>query len=209
MKDSALVARMGLPGADERAMPPPGKTAASVDEMTVIKLWVAAGASGETLVDDIKGAPKPVARVVFTDIDELAVNRQRAALAEVVKKLQSRFPNVIGYESRGSADLEINASLLGTSFGDGEFAALLPLSDHIVQADLSGTALTDASAGTLASMTHLRSLRLMNTRVTDSLVRKLGLPNTLESLTVVGTGLTESSLHTLRERGIKIYADRT
>jgi len=55
-KNSELVTRIFLPASDDRAMPPSGKTPLTEDEKTVIKLWIAHGASGS--LRDIPGAPK-------------------------------------------------------------------------------------------------------------------------------------------------------
>jgi Planctomycete cytochrome C len=205
LHDSELFARLTLPASNARAMPPDSKPPLTADEVTVVRLWITAGASGVQPVDQIKGAPKPLVQVKFAEIDEVAVAKARAPLAVVVDKLQSRYPNVIEYESRASVDLEVNASLMNSSFGDADLSALGPLSDHIVWADLSGTAVTDASATVLATMKQLRVLRLMNTKITDATVHALVGLNKLRSLTVVGTAVTESSLLVLKRKKIQVY----
>ena len=208
-QDSELMARLLLPPTDDKAMPPEGKPPLKPDEVTVIKLWIAAGASGVQPVEAIKGAPKPVAKIKFAEIDPVAVEKERAALAAAVKELQKRFPGVISYESRGSADLEINASLLGEKFGDAELAALAPLHDRIVRADLSGTAVGDASASTLVSMKRLKVLRLLNTKIGDATIRALTNAGALQSLAVVGASVSDQALQPLRNKGVKIYDDRS
>jgi hypothetical protein len=205
LKGSELITRIGLPAAAEKVMPPNSKTPLTADEITVIKLWVAAGASGVQPVGAIRGAPQPVVEVKFPEIDAATVHQQRAALAATVRQLQARFPNTIGYESRGSADLQVNASLLGPSFGDAQLAELAPLREHIVWIDLSGTGITDAAAAALAAMGHLRVLRLANTKVTDRTLATLATLAHLKSLTVVGVPATDASLGPLRSRGVKIY----
>src|ERR1700730_2619973 len=205
LHDSELFARLILPTSNDRAMPPDSKPPLTADEVTVVRLWIAAGASGVQPVDQIKGAPKPLVQVKFAEINEVAVKKARAPLAVVVRKLQSRYPNVIAYESRGSADLQVNASLTNSSFGDADLSALGPLSDHIVWADLSGTGVTDASATVLATMQQLRVLRLMNTKITDATVHALVGLNKLRSLTVVGTAVSVSSLLVLKSKKIQVY----
>jgi hypothetical protein len=100
------------------------------------------------------------------------------------QRLQARYPSAIAYASRGTADIEINASLIGPTFDNDDLAALAPLRDQIVRLDLSGTGVTDASASALAGMSRLRVLRLLNTKV------------------------TEKSLGPLREKGIRVYDGR-
>jgi hypothetical protein len=205
VKGSELVTRLTLPRANEKAMPPSGKPPMSADEVTVIKLWIAAGASGALPVGAIRGAPAPVQKIQIPEIDEASVAQARAPLVPIVKQFQARFPGVLSYESRSSADLEINASLLGRSFGDKEFAALAPLHERIVWIDLSRTSITDISAKTITECKHLRTLLLANTGVTDSTVRALASLPALKSLTVVGTTLTQANLTALRGKGVRVY----
>jgi len=114
---------------------------------------------------------------------------------------------VVGYESRGSAELEVDASLMGLRFGDAELAMLTPLAAHIVRANFSDTAITDASASTLAAMTGLERLRLADTRISDNTIRALAPLKKLRSLTATGTKVTDESLASLRQKGVAIYAD--
>jgi hypothetical protein len=203
VKASELFARIILPPTDDQAMPPSGKTVLTPDEITVFRLWIAAGASGTQTT--IKGAPRLVVQAKIPQRDPRLVQKDRAALAEAVKRLQARFPGVITYESRDSAELEINASFRGLSFGDEAVRALAPLQSRIVRADFSGTAITDASAPVLAAMPSLRLLRLNNTKVTDATIQALAPLKTLRSLTVVGTGITEQALAQVRARGVAVY----
>jgi hypothetical protein len=121
--------------------------------------------------------------------------------------VQRRLPGVIDYESRDSADLEVDASLMGARFGDPELAMLQPLAAHIVRGDFSGTALTDASASVLAAMTGLERLRLTDTKISDTTIRALAPLKKLHSLSVTGTKVTDESLASLRQKGVAIYAD--
>ena len=202
-KSSELFVRISLPASDERAMPPSGKTVLTEDEKTVIRLWIAHGASGS--LRDIPGAPKPVVEVEIPKADPTAVEKQRAPLTPLVRQLQDRLPGVIGYEAQDSANLEINASLKGRAFGDADVQALMPLAARIVRADLSGTSVTDASAPRLAAMPRLKSLRLSDTKISDAAIRTLGAAKALASLTVVGTGITAPALAPLKARGITVY----
>jgi len=204
-KGSELFRRISLLVTDDKAMPPSGKTPLTADEVTVIRLWIGAGASGTLRA--IKGAPKPVLEVNIPDTDPAIVQKQRAPLAAAVQQLQARFPGLINYESRSSANLELDASLRGTAFGDADLAALAPVAARIVRADLSGTAVTDASAPVLAAMTSLRLLRLTDTKVTDKAVEALARLKALKSLAVAETSLSDTALAPLRQRGIAVYGD--
>lgn len=203
VKNSELLTRILLPSSDDRAMPPNGKTPLTEDEKTVIKLWIAHGASGR--LRDIAGAPKPVAEVVLPELNLPQVEKQRAPLAAEVRRLQDRFPGVIAYEAQDTADLEINASLKGQSFGDADLQALAPLAVHIVTANLSGTAVSDVSAPVLAALTKLKNLRLSGTKVSDVTVRALEGSKALRSVTVVDTKVSAEALAPLKARGVAVY----
>ena len=190
-KGSELIRRVTLSRSDDDAMPPQDKRPLTANEIKLLELWIAAGASSTLAANGIKDAPTTqepvVAEVTFPEVDPAAVTRLRAPLAAVVAQLKQRLPNVLDYESRESANLVIDASALGARFGDDDLAALKPLSEQIVIADLSGTAITDRSAPLLAAMKHARVLRLTNTKITDATVLTLGGLDRLESLDLYGT----------------------
>jgi mono/diheme cytochrome c family protein len=202
-KNSELMARILLPATDDKAMPPGGKAPLNRDDVTVIRLWIAAGASGTLPVGAIKDAPRLVAPVTMPEIDPAKVRKLRAPLADQVAQLQSRFPGVIQYDSRSSADLVVDASLKRGAFGDADLRALAPLQDRIVEVNLSGTAVTDASAAALAAMPSLRRLRLTDTRATDASIQALAASKTLKVLAVTKAG--PDVLAPLRRRGVRIY----
>ena len=196
-RGSDLFRRVTLPPSHDDFMPKEAKQPLSGDQIGLIEMWIAAGAS-RTQPDLINGAgPQPVsvaAEVTFEEIDFAAVAKKRAGIDPALREIQKRFPNILVYESRGSADLLLNASLLGQEFGDDELAALAPLYDHIVTADLSRTAITDRSAQAISAMKRLRVLQLMDTKISDATVQSLTTLNQLESLNVFHTGVTPSAL---------------
>ena len=200
-KNSELFTRISLPASDERAMPPSGKAPLTEDEKTVIRLWIAHGASGS--LRDIAGAPKLVAEVKIPELNPATVGKQRAPLAATVRRLQERFAGVVSYEAQDSADLEINASLKGQAFGDADLQALIPLASRIVRADLSGTAVTDTSVSVLAAMPRLKGLRLSGTKVGD--IHALESAKSLRSLSLVDTKVTAKALAPLKVRGVTVY----
>jgi hypothetical protein len=134
------------------------------------------------------------AEVKFPDIDPAEVAKERAGGASALAVLQRRFPGILEYESRNSADLELNASLMADKFGDNELTALAPLASQIVVADFSRTAITDHSAAAIGGMKRLRVLRLMHTHIGDDTLKSLEGMDQLESLSVFGTAVTPASL---------------
>jgi Planctomycete cytochrome C len=198
VKGSELFRRVTLSPSDDDAMPPQGKRPLAANEIKLLELWIAAGASSTLPANAIKDAPTNevpvVAEVTFPEIDPAAITQSRASLAQEVSQLEQRFPGVLEYESRSSAYLALDASALGPRFGDDDLAALKPLSAQIVTADLSRTAITDRSAPLLASMKHARVLRLTETKITDATISTLGGLDQLESLDLYGTAVTPACL---------------
>jgi uncharacterized membrane protein len=199
-KGSKLFHRITLPPDDDDFMPAQNKPPLSTNEVKLIELWISAGASGTQLADAIKDIPlesarlPAVAEVSVEEIDPVAIAKLRASLAPIVAQLQQRFPAALDFESRGSADLVVNASLVGSKFGDSDLAALAPLSEHIVIADFSGTTITDSSSSTIGAFKRLRSLRLMHTKITDATVQALAELSQLESLNLFDTPVTPAAL---------------
>jgi hypothetical protein len=186
-------------------MPKEKRQPLSPDQLKVIELWISAGASGSLPLDAIKGLPagSPVAaapiEVSFPQIDAAAVAKARESIASRVRQLQDRFPNILNYESRNSAELVLNASLLGPKFGDADVQAFLPVAEHIIVADFSRTAVTDRAASAIAAMKHLRVLRLAETKITDQTLKTLSSLDQLQSLSVYGTGVTAAAFPLLEK----------
>jgi len=199
VQGSDLFRRITLPPGHDDFMPKEGKRPLSADQVKLIELWIGAGASGTLPVDAIKGAPAgsaspTVAEVTFAEIDPAAVTKLRAGIESSVAQFQKQYPNILEYESRGSANLLLNTSILGAKFGDSDLEALGPLAEHITAADFSRTAITDHSATAIAAMKRLRVLRLMHTGITDKTVQALGALDQLESLNVFDTPVTPAAL---------------
>ncbi len=88
----------------------------------------------------------------------------------------------------------MDASPLGARFGDDDLALFKPILERLVVVDLSGTAVTDRSAGLLNGMMHVRVLRLVKTGITDATILGLDQFDRLESLDLYGTAVTPASL---------------
>ena len=199
IQGSDLFRRITLPASHDDFMPK-GKQPLTADQMKVIELWIGAGASDTLAVNAIKNAPSgsaAPAEAKFQEIDPAAVAKLRSAIAPAVSRLQKQFPNILDYDSRGSADLRLNASILGSKFGDRDLEAFAPIAEHIIVADLSRTVVSDHSADAIAAMKRLRVLRLMNTQLTDATLVRLDNLNQLESLNVYGTAITPAVLPTI------------
>jgi uncharacterized membrane protein len=208
---SLLYQRINLPLEHTEHMPPRRRAQPSPEELALIRRWIALGAPEQgtlaavhldsRLLSVVAELPALLSSgAVATEspdsreIDYAAVAKLRSGLAAAVARLQAKYPNIITYESRQSADLCLDAAPLGEKFGDGDVAALAPLHDRIVWADLSGTAVTDGSALGIGAMKGLRVLKLANTAITDSFVPALASLRQLETLNIYDTSVTPAAM---------------
>lgn len=212
---SDLFHRVTLSPDQDDFMPKEKKQPLSADQLKILEVWIAAGASGSTPLQAINVPVVAVSaapvQVSFPKTDLAAIAKAREAIAPAVAKLQSRFPDILNYESRDSSFLVLNASLLGTKFGDANLQAFAPVAAYIGAADFSRTAITDRSGAAIGAMVHLQSLRLAETKVTDATLRALGGLSELKSLNVYGTGVTAGSLAILEKlpKLERLYAGQT
>lgn len=196
---SDLFRRITLsPDADD-FMPKEKKRPLSAEQQKIVELWIAAGASGDLPVEAIKDLPTgtPTAapiEVSFPEVNAAQVAKEREGAAKAVEQLQSKYPNILNYESRNSADLVLNASLLGAKFNDSDVAAFAPIAGQVTVADFSRTAITDQAASLISAMKKLRVLRLAQTGVNDEFLKSLNGLDQLQSLNVYGTGVTAAAL---------------
>jgi len=196
IKGSELFRRITLPQSDDDFMPAERRPL-SASDVSLIEHWITAGASGtigSDAIHDSGPTNASVAEVSFPDSDPGTVAKERAGIASILAPLQQRLPNVLDYQARSSADIVVNAAWMQAKFGDDDVASLAPLADRIVAADYSNTAITDASAHGIASMKHLRVLKLMHTHLTDAGVQSLSSLNELESLSLFDTPVTAAAL---------------
>jgi uncharacterized membrane protein len=204
-KGSDLFRRITLAPDHDDVMPTETRQPLSADQQKAIELWISAGASGTVPLEAINGLPAkrpitaPTVEVSFPEIDAAAAAKARQNIAPIVQRLQDRFPNILTYESRDSAELVLNASLLGLKFGDADVEAFAPVAEHIVIADFSRTSVTDRAAPAMAAMKHLRVLRLADTKITDEMLRTLSGLDQLQSLNVYGTTVTAAAFPALQK----------
>jgi Planctomycete cytochrome C len=202
---SDLIRRITLSPDQDDFMPKEKRQPLAPEQVKIIEAWIVAGASGTLPLEAIKNLPQggsvaaaPI-EVSFPEINEAAVAKQREGIVSAVAKVQSRYPDILNYQSRNSADLALNASLLGAKFGDDDITAFAPVAEHITAADFSRTAITDRSAPAIAAMKHLRVLRLADTKITDATLKAISGLDQLQSLNVYATGVTAASLPSLEK----------
>jgi uncharacterized membrane protein len=214
---SDLFRRITLSPGHDDFMPKEKKQPLSTNQVELIELWIGAGASGNLPLNAVKQLPAgrsmaaaPV-EVSFPETNSAEVAKEREGIASAVDQLQNKFPNILTYESRDSADFVLNASLMGLKFGDADLRAFAPVANRVTVADFSRTAITDRAAPGIVAMKRLGVLRLSQTKITDATLKTLDGLDQLQSLNVYGTGVTVAALPLL-ERLPKlehVYAGQT
>ena len=186
---SLLLTRVTLPPDHKHFMPAEGKPPLKPEEISWIRAWVLDGASPAAAtvagVSIREQTPEPPLVPVgdysgmMTEIRQMA-NRQGAKLVPV--------------SSRASDGLILETVDVAGSFGDAQLAQFQKFAPYIVEAELGGTAVTNASFDTLGKFTHLRALHLERTAVTGDGLAKLAPLSQLTYLNLSGTKVTKAAL---------------
>ncbi len=195
-KASEFFVRITLPPEDEDFMPADSKPPLTPDEIKVIELWIAAGASDQTLLAAIPGAPalalpKPPAPPLAPDWQPRA-----AQIAQLEKALGLRLVP----RSRLATDgLVLRTASAPTRCDDAALAKLAPVADLIVEAELARTKVTDAGLASLAACTNLRTLDLTRTAITSAGLASLLPLKKIESLNLTATAVDDSGVDQLKQ----------
>lgn len=194
-KDSELHLRVTLKPDDEDFMPADSKPPLKPDEVKVLQLWIAAGASDQTPLSAIKGAPalaapKPPAVPLVADWQP-----RRSQIAALEKSLGLRLVP----RSRVATDgLVLRTASAPSRCDDAALAQLAPVADLIVEAELARTKITDAGLASVATFTSLRTLDLTRTAVTSAGVARLATLKKLESLNLTSTTVDDAGAVALK-----------
>ena len=201
---SELLQRILLDPSDEKVMPPKKKARPTPAEIALIRWWIKQGASRETLIASIKEAPleisallagpsltvaAPAAPTYQSRVGDYSALRGQIAVLE--KKLHVKITPV---STRAGDGLALQTRGAEQTFGDAELAALAPLAAFIVEAELGGTRLTDASLATLKTLVALERLNLERTALTGSTLGELRSLKKISYLNLCSTAVTDDTL---------------
>ncbi len=194
---SELLRRVRLPASDDEVMPSDGKPLLSANQIKVLELWIAAGASETKVPADFPDAPllAPVARPT---IPLTADWRPRAA--EIASLARAAGVQVLPRSQVATDGLLIRTASSPKACDDAALARLAPIADLIVEAELARTRISDAGLKVLGGFTQLRRLDLSHTKVSNvGLVSLQGLTR-LEALNLTGTQVDDAGVATLRKQ---------
>lgn len=196
-KGSELFRRINLPRNHKDAMPAEGKPGLTATQIKVIEFWIASGAAQTVAADTVREAPppptpKPVVPPMTADY------RPRL---EKIQALQSELGVQLVPRSQDPRDgLILRTVSAPERCNDSVLAALRPVADLIVDAELARTKVTDAGTKILGDFPNLRALDLSHTAVTSGGLSPLQNLSKLESLNLTATNVDDQGVQQLRHK---------
>ncbi len=186
---SLLLTRVTLPPNHKQFMPAQGKPPLKPEEIAWIRAWVLDGASpAATTVRGIsirEKAPEPPL---------VPVGDYSRMMPEIRQMANGQGAKLMLVSKKPSDGLILNTADVARSFDDAQLAQFQKFAPYIVEADLGGTAVTNASFDTLGTFTHLRALHLERTAITGDGLAKLAPLSQLTYLNLSGTKVTKAAL---------------
>ncbi len=203
--DSELYRRITLPHDDEEFMPSGGKKPLTMVETKWIELWVAAGASETAPLGDFAEAPPPPKMTHGGSVAWAPDYRPKLDAAD--KLAHALGVRVVVRSQQPTDGLIVRTASSPARCTDETLAALAPLSEVIVEAELARTRVTDTGLAALSGWKNLRRLDLTATAVTaQGLAPVVALEN-LEVLNLTDSAVDPSQLPSelTRRPGLTIY----
>ncbi len=199
---SEIVRRISLPRDDEHAMPAEGKPALTDDERRVIVYWIASGAVKTAVAGDV---PLSLAPPPAPDTPPSPLTPDYRSRSEMIQTLQSKLAVRLVPRSENPRDgLTLRTVAAPTRCDDAVLAALSPIADLIVDAELSRTRITDAGLKTLSTFSNLHSLDISHTSITAHGLAPLISLTKLESLNLTATDVDDQGVLPFRRKaGLK------
>ena len=187
-EQSLLLKRVTLPFGQKHFMPAEGKPPLKPEEIAWIRAWILAGASP---------AATAVAGVSIreeTEVPLVPVGDYSRMMPEIRRMANGQGAKLTPVSSKPSDGLILNTEDVAGTFGDAQLAQFQKFAPYIVEAELGGTAVTNASFDTLGKFIHLRALHLERTAVTGVGLTKLAPLSQLAYLNLSGTKVTKAAL---------------
>jgi len=194
-QDSELYVRITLHPEDEDFMPADSKPPLSPDEVKVLEVWIAAGASATAPVSAIKGAP---ARVTAKPPAAPLAPDWRPRAAQIAQLEHTLGVRLVPRSVLATDGLVLRTASAPSRATDAALAKLAPVADLIVEAELARTQITDTGLRTVATFANLRALDLTRTPVTSAGLAALASLAHLESLNLTATKVDAAGVTALR-----------
>lgn len=196
-KNSELFRRITLPRDHKDAMPAEGKPGLTASEIKVIEFWITAGAVQTLAAEKATAAPPPPP--VAPVLPPLTADyRPRATQLET---LQAQLGVRLVPRSQNPRDgLILRTVGAPERCDDAVLAALKPVADLIIDAELARTKITDAGMKSVAAFNNLRTVDLSHTGVTSRGLAPLESLAKLESLNLTATNVDDEGVLPFRRK---------
>jgi hypothetical protein len=195
LKGSELFRRITLPASDDDVMPSDGKPLLSADEIKIIELWIASGASATKPLADYPTAPVPkLAKAPSIPLTPDWRPRARE-IAALEKELGVRL---VPRSQIGTDGLVLRTASAPRRCDDAVLARLKPIAALIVDAELARTKVTDAGMESLAGFENLRGIDLTRTAITSSGLAAIVRLKNLEHLNLTDTAVDDAGVRQLQ-----------
>jgi len=194
---SELYRRITLPRDNKDAMPAEGKPGLTSAELKIIEFWIASGATEYLAAEKVTTAPpNPPASPVLPPL--AADYRPRSSqIASLETELEVRL---VPRSQNPRDGLILRTVSAPERCDDKVLAALKPVADLIVDAELARTRITDEGMKSLGGFANLRSLDLSHTAVTSRGLPSLINLGKLESLNLSSTEVDDEGVLPLRQK---------
>ncbi len=198
-EESELIARLHLPDADEKHMPPEGEKNLTASEIQILERWIALGASdtlqlshldnSEPLVALIDALKQPKKAQKWKDLPPIT--------DEQIAQLSSDYVTIKRIANAINA-LSVNM-YMPPEYTPEMVQGLQPLAENIVTLDVSGLPLGSLEMNTIASFKNLEWLEVDRTPITDKETDTLKALSKLSTLKIYDTNIGDKSLLTFKQ----------
>jgi len=194
---SSLFARLILPLEHEDHMPPKDKTQLSIEEIEIIKTWIANKNSFDKSIGEL-GLKKELFQTFFPKAkDDTYPGVEVAEIpADTISAIKKKGFHV---EKVSEESNFIRVSCINKpAFSDGDFDLLSSVKNQIVYLDLGKTQITDTIFEKISSLANLTVLKMDNTGITGKNIESLEKLEYLRNINLMGTKLEEVYLDQLK-----------
>ncbi|WP_111670020.1 c-type cytochrome domain-containing protein [Algoriphagus litoralis] len=191
---SLLIQRINLPMEEKEHMPPKNKAQLTEEEIEILELWVAAGASFDQKVSDLT-AEEPLFQLASNKFTtqksygfEPAAESDIQDLNNFFRKVNPVFP--------GSPALEVAYYGIST-FDPASLKDLKKVSEQVVRINLNRMPLADVDLGFLGDFPNLEELQLNTTGISPNQLSSLEKLRNLRNLALSGNQFKSEAVATL------------
>lgn len=188
---SAMIHRIHLPIEEEEHMPPQGKPQPTEEVVQLLSWWIDQGASETAKLDELDVTAEVAQH--FIEVETLDF-QSREAVQLQMDAMEIPGTTAVHFLALDDHRLGVRAN----KTNDSDLQALQPLRANIVELNLGGASVTDASLELIGGMLNLTHLHLNNTAVTNAGIEKLVNLYQLQYINLYGTEVGNEALQTLR-----------